>query len=192
MSKKIQVKITHRDKAELAGKPALIVNGKSYEYELDKEIELDEPAVLAAEASDALDVTRLSDKDGEGVGAAAPGEVPSVDNLESNKPDSTMMEVEDKGTSPVATATDGPAPNTETGGQGDSETSSDDGSDSDSFDANTVIDGNLSGKDGVEARIAKIDSEQQLDAVLKAEKDADGRQGVTDAVEKRRAQIKES
>lgn len=208
--KKIKCIIRRVDNATLAHKPDLIVNGQSIRIEDGQEVEVAEGIVEAAEASDRFTVERIDDTnspaedsgDGDGAAAQPGGSAAGGANSaqKSDAPDrSTTDIVEAEGNEPTGDAAGAePKPAEDVTEEdltrlqathGDAEDAKSD------FDAASVIKGNLSGKDGVEARIGKLETEEQLDAVLKAEDAAndgkDGRAGVKNAVEARRAELKE-
>lgn len=199
---KIKCVITPVDGTALAHKPDLIVNGKSVSLEYGVEQELEKGVVEAAEQSDRFIVRRIdktsspAEHSGEGDGAAAQpggsaaGGADTVQNEDA--PDRTTTDIEPaEGVEPATDTADDTAETVQNDDAPDASTTDiDPASD---FDAAAVVKGKLSGDDGVEARIAKIESVDHLDAILKAEDAAndgkDGRQGVKDAVEARRAEL---
>lgn len=199
---KIKCVIVPVDGGALAHKPNLIVNGKPVSLEYGVEQELDKGVVEAAEQTDRFVVRRIdknsspAEDSGEGDGAAAQpggsaaGGADTVQNEDA--PDRTTTDIQPaEGVEPAADTADDAAETVQNDDAPDASTT--DIAPASDFDAAAVVKGKLSGDDGVEARIAKVDNIEHLDAILKAEDAAndgkDGRQGVKDAVEARRAEI---
>lgn len=199
---KIKCVIVPVDSAALAHKPDLIVNGRAVNLEYGVEQELDKGVVEAAEQTDRFVVRRIdknsspAEDSGEGDGAAAQpggsaaGGADTVQNEDA--PDRTTTDIQPaEGVEPAADTADDAAETVQNDDAPDASTT--DIAPASDFDAAAVVKGKLSGDDGVEARIAKIESVEQLDAILKAEDAAndgkDGRQGVKAAVEARRAEL---
>lgn len=205
---KIKCVIVPVDSAALAHKPDLIVNGRAVNLEYGVEQELDKGVVEAAEQTDRFVVRRIdknsspAEDSGEGDGAAAQpggsaaGGADTVQNEDA--PDRTTTDIQPaEGVEPAADTADDAAETVQNDDAPDGSTTDIDpdkgGVPAEDFDAGAVVKGKLSGDDGVEARIAKVESVDHLDAILKAEDAAndgkDGRQGVKDAVEARRAEL---
>lgn len=164
----------------MVGKPPLTANGKSYEYELDTEIELPEAAVSAAMDSDQFVVTLVDDDD-------SPAEGESDGTTDAGGGDATGG---------ADSAQDGDAPDRSTTdvtpaqGSGQDETSGSNGKPAgdDDFDPEEAIKGNVP---DVEKRIEGMTAEQ-VKAVRAAEEDREvPRKGVKDALDARDEALKE-
>lgn len=177
--------VTHASNAgPLAGIPPVTINGKSVEYSLGAAIELTDEEAEAISHSDVLNVVPAGNESSQGDGAAAQtgGDAGGTDSPQT-------ADAPDRSTTDIAP---GDIDAGEGEGEGDDADSGEksyanDAGDADAFDGDSVRKGKL---DEVEPRIAKLSTAEQIAAVRKAEKDADGRKGVADMLDAREAALK--